>query len=230
MTERIGNCLGRAVEFPLVTETGFVEAASISRDLLPVVFLRDPDGITLSNIAHGLCHIECELAGFPRNLTNPNGRDPLVAKEILTEISSMIEHRNIYPKLIALGFDPHQEFVKLVERFFIPRLSESMPFSEMSAQTRSKFLSAQYARIRIESPDCQARTTVEIWYRKYAGGERQRGRRLASIIEGSDPYNPNHAKGALIACCRELGLRDEDYEVTFRFPKIETTHTASSSV
>jgi hypothetical protein len=63
MTELIGLRTGHAVRFYKTTNPNAYEECGIENHV-PSIGLRDPDGIDLYNIAHGLFHLRCRIRWF----------------------------------------------------------------------------------------------------------------------------------------------------------------------
>mgnify|MGYP001607786730 FL=1 len=229
LMDRVQRITGQSVQFIKTQQDGFVEASSIENQT-PMIWLRDPSGIALYAIAHGLLHLDCETSGFPRTRTLSRSHHKNM---LLSELNSLVEHQVIFPKLHQLGFSPEQEMVTLFQTNFIPRLSDLVPFASRLPRTRQLFLAVRYAQLRLETPNGDVRATVETWYQNQAGQERQAGQQLESIIRSADVDNPTQYQTALVACIHSLGCTELElqYQVFVPFPhpssRVENHQTES---
>jgi len=104
------------------------EGASDIINGIPTVFL-SPAGMCPITICHELLHIKCKIQNFPRPKTiHASGEfTKSIIKNTTLEIAAMIEHKKIYPEMLAFGFDPYKELENKTWQDLIPNIKVHNP-------------------------------------------------------------------------------------------------------
>lgn len=201
---------GRAIQLRPQKDFLALEGARLEGGV-PVIVLRDPEGMNAYNLAHGLLHLECEVSGYPRTLTRQDAQAPDLLSQILGELSSLVEHRVIYPRLAELGFDPAREIEEIVRQMLLPKLKDPATIEAMPEWPRKMWLILKCARVRLEiAKDSDVFLTADKLLREQYPVEWREALRIVSTIRSIDLSTPEAARKVLLACLHQLGCPEPE--------------------
>jgi hypothetical protein len=207
MTELIGLRTGHAVRFYKTTNPNAYEECGIENHV-PSIGLRDPDGIDLYNIAHGLFHLRCRIRGFPKTITKFSANDQFLVLNASSDLQSLIEHQIIYPELEGAGFQPRSETEQIVLNTFKPdKFTKKI---RKRPEVRCQ-LALIYARVLLEVPSGETASKAEAWFASVEKEARRIGRKIVSKIRNADLTSPEGYKKVFDECAALLGIPAKDY-------------------
>lgn len=216
LAEFIGERSGHAVRFYKTTNPQAYEECGFEGKV-PTVGLRDPGGLDLYNIAHGLCHLRCRIRGYPTSMTMHAARDRQLVSDTCSDLQSLIEHQTIYPELEALGFRPRKETEAITIKDF---KTEKLTKKVRERPAVHIALPILYARVQLEVPPGEVANGVEKWFLQAEGQTRNVGRKIVSKIRNADLSDWRGYVKAFDDCMELLEISKSDYDWTWEpFPE-----------
>lgn len=216
LTEFIGEQSAQAVRFYKTTNPQAYEECGFEGKE-PTVGLRDPDGLDLYNIAHGLCHLRCRIRGYPASMTMHAAKDGQLVSDTCSDLQSLIEHQIIYPELEALGYQPKRETETIVINTF---QTEKLTKKVRERRAVRMALPIVYARVQLEVPAGETANEVEQWFLQTERQTRNLGRKIVSKIRNADLSDWRGYVQAFDDCMQLLGIPAPDYGWTWEpFPE-----------
>lgn len=192
----------------------------------PIVYF-SPGSVTAINACHELLHLKCEYLGYPRpcrtfEVTPDLTIEQWAVHDGITEISSFVEHRVIYPQMEELGFDPYADVARVVmKQGFFESLAEMRKLAQLGAINASGHMNlmTQSARFLLEVRDAGLRKRL-LQEKEWFAEDFRKASKIARILSraGLTPYS---CRRAMVQAFDVAEIPKDTYDITMGTTQIE---------
>ena len=161
---------------------------------------------TTYDIAHELAHLRCRARGYPSTRTLIEAINPMTSTAC-TEIQSVVEHQIIYPELIELGFDPHEDVCNSVLAVGMTTLAPLPNIGHVD-------LATSYLRVEMETNSPEIISALDRRYKKYGPAFRSTARKMKFQIVNNGVASVESYVAGLVGALSVLNVEEHrDYKL-----------------